>query len=155
MNRFLIVTMAAAITASGFTVLPSHAAETAPARRAAFAEKAKEKLNLTDEQLRQIKSEVVVQKESLADIMKRMKSAKAILRDAIQKSDATETEIRAAAAKVAIVEADAAVLRAKLYGKINPILTSDQQATLKELNSSADELITQMISRIGGKVGRE
>ena len=146
--------MAAAIIASGSTLL-LHAADGLAARRAAFAEKAKEKLNLTDEQLRQIKSELASQKETLADIAQRMKAAKSTLRDTIQKSDATDVEIRAASAKVAAVDADAAVLRSKLYRKISPILTSDQQATLRELNSSADELITQIISKVGGRLGRE
>jgi Spy/CpxP family protein refolding chaperone len=74
------------------------------------------------------------------------------LRDAIQSSGATEASVRAAAAKVATVEADLAVERLKLYGRISPILTADQREQVKQFQSKIDDFLDGAINRLSERL---
>src|SRR6266576_5725601 len=112
-----LLTLAAAVLASGM-VLNAQAADGPLARRGAYVEHAKEKLGITDEQAAKIKSAVAAEKDSVTDIMRRLHSARAELRETIQEPNASEKSIRGAAARLAAVEADAAILRAKLYKNV-------------------------------------
>ena len=122
--------MAAGLAAGGLNVPTSRGAESASARHALrehVLERVKEKLGLTDEQIEKIKAELKADKDTLKSEVTQLHQARVGLRAAIQAADATETSVRAAAAKVAAAEADFAVERFKLYGKINPILTAEQR----------------------------
>jgi len=150
--RLYLFAVAAAVALAA-APMDLRAADAAPlGRRAAFTEKVKEKLGLSDEQTQKIKSELAANKESITDVVRRMHVARADLRDVIQKPGATETEIRAAAAKIAPVEADAAVLRAKLYAKVSAILTTEQNEKLKQLNASVDQFVTTIMERAGDRL---
>lgn len=151
MKRFILITLGCLTLTAGMLA----AQEPARGGRAAFVEKVREKLNLTDDQLRAIKAELAAQKEAIADLLPKLHAAKTALRDVIQKDGATEAEVRAAAGKLAAVEADAAVLRSRLHARIKPLLTEDQLGKIKEVNASVDELITQVIAKVGAKLGRE
>jgi Spy/CpxP family protein refolding chaperone len=74
------------------------------------------------------------------------------LRETIQ-SDGDETAIRAAFGKVAEVEADLAVERAKLHKKIKPILTDDQIEKAKEIEAKIDDFVFDALSHLGQKLG--
>lgn len=50
--------------------------------------------------------------------------------------------------KLAAVEADLAVERRKLYGRISPILTADQHEKLKALEARVDEMVDGLLERI-------
>ena len=145
--------MAATLSMGGAAISKVNAADNAPlGRRAAFAEKVKEKLGLTDEQGQKIKEEMIAEKDTIVDLMQRFQTARHELSETIEKSSATEADVRLAAGKLAVVEADAAVLRAKLYKKISPILTQEQVGKLKELNGSVDQLLSQVIEKAGTKL---
>jgi len=79
--------------------------------------------------------------------------ARANLRNAIRASDANETSVRAASAKVAAAEADLAVERMKLYGKIAPILTDAQRQQLADMQDHADEFLNRALGRPGAGTG--
>jgi len=116
-------------------------------------ERAKEKLGLTEEQVTQIKGILQADKANLKDLLTRLHEARGELRSAIQAADGSESSVRAAAAKVAAVEADLAVERFKLRGKLLPVLTTEQQEKLREFQSRIDMFIERAIERFGERLG--
>jgi protein CpxP len=107
-----------------------------------------EKLNLSDEQRTQIKSELKDEKDTLKSLFTRLHEARKGLREALHASDATEASVRTASAKVADVEADLAVERLKLHGKISPILTAEQREKVNEIQARLDDLVDQVVNRL-------
>jgi Spy/CpxP family protein refolding chaperone len=151
-SNWLLATVAAAITAGGMVPPKTQAAEPAPLQhplRGHWLEWAKEKLQLTDAQIERIQTELAEEKDSLKSLISDLHNARIDLRQAIQASGATETSVRAASANVASIEADLAVERLKLYGRIRPILTAEQLEKLKEFRARLDEFVEQAIDRIG------
>jgi len=152
--KWLAMTMAAAIAVGGVTMSRARAAETAPLRAGPgrFLTRAIEKLGLSPDQVAKIKTKLNGEKDTLTGILCSLHDTRIGLRETIQKSGASEMEIRAAAAKVAAVEADLAVERAKLYGKISPILTADQLAKVNEFQQRADDFVDGAIAAIGKRL---
>lgn len=91
-------------------------------------------LDLSSDQKAQIKS---VLRSHAAEIEAQMSAgatARRSLHDAIKAQPMDEAAIRARAAEVGAVHADAAVLFAKIRAEILPILTADQQQKLQSLD---------------------
>src|SRR5262245_8291182 len=126
-NIFLL-NLAAAVLAGGIAFNINAAAERPLPHRGALADRAKERLGLTDEQVSKIKSELSSEKESIKDLLHRLHTARTELRDVVQQSGASEGSIRDAAAKVARAASDAAVLRAKVFKGVSAVLTDEQKA---------------------------
>jgi len=144
--------MAAALTVGGLTVLTSHAANAGGAERpmrAKLLQRGKEKLGITDEQARQIKAVVKADKENIKGLVATLHDARSTMREAIRASDANETSVRAASAKVAAIEADVAVERMKLFAKISPILTEEQRKQLAGIQARVDEFVDNAINNMG------
>jgi Spy/CpxP family protein refolding chaperone len=154
-SRWIALTVAAAVLAGGWFTLSAaplkRQAADGPAR-GRMLERAKEKLGLTDDQITQIKSVIKDDKENISSIVKRIHDARSDMRQAIRASDANESTVRAAAAKVAAVEADLAVERLKLCGKIAPILTTEQREKLQQMAAQVDDFVDQAINRFGQKL---
>jgi Spy/CpxP family protein refolding chaperone len=110
-------------------------------------------LNLTGDQRTQIKAVLAGEKDALAPLLAAIHETRKNLRSAIRASDANETSVRAASAKVAAAEADLAVERMKLFGKIAPILTDAQRQQLADLQQHADEFADHAITRLGSGLG--
>jgi periplasmic protein CpxP/Spy len=147
--KLLTITTAAAIVACGLTP-KIFAADTSPApARGQILQRIAEKLNLTEDQKSQIKTILRDDKDTLATLLGQLHDARKNLRSAIQAGDANETSVRAASAKVASVEADLAVERMKLYGKIAPVLTDEQRQKISEFAQRADDFADSIIARIG------
>jgi Spy/CpxP family protein refolding chaperone len=154
-KKILICTLAAALAACGFTVTKTFAADnaaTAPAP-GRILQRLADKLNLTDDQRTQIKAAFAGEKDTLAPLLEAVHDARKNLRTAIRASDANEASVRAASARVAAAEADLAVERMKLYGKIAPILTDAQRQQLAGLQQRADEFADNILARISSGVG--
>jgi Spy/CpxP family protein refolding chaperone len=151
MTKWLSITLAAALNIGGWTATPSLAADgAAPASpRGRIFQRIAEKLNLTDGQKAQIKTVLSSEKDALVPLLGQMHDARKALRSAIHASDANETSVRAAAARVAAVEGDLAVERMKIYGKIAPILTDEQRQKIADFEQRADNLVDDVIARIG------
>lgn len=152
--KWLAITMAAAVAVGGVTMVKARAADT-PQLRAdpgRFLSRAIEKLGLSPDQAAKIKTELSGEKDTLTGILSSLHDARIGLRETIQKPGASETEIRAAAAKVGAVESDLAVERAKLYGKISPILTADQLAKVNEFQQRVDDFVDGAIAAIGKRL---
>jgi len=153
--KYLAPVAAVALAIGGAFVLNSRAAQDAGGDGALggqLRERVKEKLNLSPDQLAKIKSDLKAEKENITSLLTRLHDTRAQLRAAIHKADATEASVRDAAAKVSTVEADLAVERLKLYGKISPILTADQRAKLADFEAGIDQFIERVISRIDSKL---
>jgi Spy/CpxP family protein refolding chaperone len=155
-KKILLFSLAVALAAGGFLVTKSLAAETSATGSPAHGrllQRIAEKLNLTSDQRAQIKAVIAGDKDTLTPLLTAVHDARIDLRAAIRASDATEASVRAASAKVAAAEADLAVERMKLYGKIAPILTEAQRQQLAELQQRADGFVDAVIARIGSGLG--
>jgi Spy/CpxP family protein refolding chaperone len=155
-SKWLVIAMASGVfAAGGVFALKARAAEKSAFQRAfrgQFLQRAREKLGLTDEQIAKIKSELNAEKETLTELLSQLHEARVGLRDAIQAADANETTVRAASAKVAAVEADLAVERLKLYGRISPILTTQQRDQIMEFQAKLDDFVDNVISHLGERL---
>ena len=150
-NKILICTVAAALAAGGLFAARTFAADnSAPApARGRILQRIAEKLKLTGDQKSQIKAVLAGEKDNVASLLAALHDARKNLRAVIRASDATETSVCAASASVASAEADLAVERMKLYGKIAPILTEAQLQQLSDLQQRADDFVDGVIARLG------
>jgi len=144
-------TLAAVLNLGGWMSTPSLAADAPPPppARAPFRARLAEKLNLTDEQKAQIKAVLRGERDTLKDLLGQLHDAHQGLRAAIHASDATEASVRVASARVAAVEADLAVERMKIYGKIAPILTDEQRRQLAAFEQRVDRFVDGALARLG------
>ena len=155
-QKYIVGITTLAICIGGLIIFKAQAQNNSPAAGIGggfLAERAKEKLGLTDEQLGQIKDVLKPEKSGIISLLTRLRDARAALRDAIRSTDANETSVRAASARVATVEADVAVERMKIFKQISPILTDEQRTKLAALQSKLDGFIDQAINRIDIKLG--
>lgn len=153
--KYFALLTAALLAIGGVFALNSRAAQSASdddAPGGKLGERVKEKLNLSPDQLAKIKSELKAERDNITSLLTRLHDTHTQLRTEIHKADATEASVRDAAAKVSAVEADLAVERLKLYGKISPILTADQRAKLADFEAGIDQFIERVISRINSKL---
>ncbi len=151
--KYILIAAVAASIAGGVITTTSPAAEnsaTAGTRwRGQGFKRMAERLNLTAGQKAEIKSILDGEKDTLKNLCSRLHDARKELRAAIQGRDANESSVRAAAAKAASTEADWAVERMKLFGKISPVLTDEQRQKISELAARADDFADRLIARIG------
>ena len=157
-TKWLALTMAAAIIVGGITVSRIQAAQSGgPFARqgAALRSRLIERLGLTEKQVAKIKAELRAEKDALTSLLKRLHDAHGQLRSTIQQDGVTEEAVRAAASKVATVQADIAVERAKLHGKISPILTADQLVQMNEFQQKVDAFLDRAIETIGERLAAE
>jgi protein CpxP len=106
-------------------------------------------LDLTDAQREQIRTILESHKNEFKPVAERMIVARQELNDAVTAGVVDEAAIRGAAAKVAAVEADAAVMRAKVHAEVFAVLTPEQQAKARELKAQARERLKQRLSGEG------
>src|SRR5262249_34574459 len=140
--KWLTLTLAAAVCAGGLLAYTSRAVDSPAAQDSpvrGLLARAKEKLNLSDDQVAQIRAQLQGERPTLKDLLSKLPDARMGLRTAIRANDANEGGVRAASAKVAAIESDLAVERLKLFGKISPILTADQRAKLSDLEGRFDQ----------------
>ena len=154
-TKWLSITLAAALNLGGWMATPSLAADGAvPASpRGRISQRIAQKLNLTDDQKAQIKAVLSSEKDVLMPLLGRLHDARKALCAAIHASDANETSVRAAAAKVAAVEGDLAVERMKIYGKIAPLLTDEQRRQIADFEQRADNFVDGVLARISERLG--
>ena len=155
-HKYVIGITTLAVCLGGLIVFNAPAQDNGPVTgigSGRLAESAEEKIGLTGEQLGQIRDVLKSEKSSIVSLLSQMRDARAGLRTAIRSTDANETSVRAASAKVAAVEADVAVERMKLFHQISPILTDDQRTKLAALQSNLDGFVDQAINRLDTRLG--
>ena len=96
-------------------------------------------LDLTGEQREAIRGVAERHRESGRSLRQQLGSARRALRAEVRSGAADETAIRALAAEVAPLAADAAVRRAALYAEIRGLLTDEQLEQLDALQAGARE----------------
>ena len=94
-----------------------------------------DQLNLTDAQRDQVKNIVDSHRTDLQALGERLGTARRSLESAVSADVTDEAAIRARAGDVAAVDADMAVMRARIRSQVLQILTSEQQTTLKNLEA--------------------
>jgi protein CpxP len=95
-------------------------------------------LDLTDAQREQVKAVMESHRDEQKAIGDRMMTARKALRDAVESETFDEAAIRAAAGQIGAVEADAAVLQAKIRTEIFALLTPEQVNKAKELRTELE-----------------
>jgi periplasmic protein CpxP/Spy len=90
-------------------------------------------LGLTDDQRNQIRAAMSAHREEFKALFDRARTARQAQRAAIDQVPMNEQQVRAATNDVAAVEADMAVLRARVHEQVYSVLTPDQQTQLKAL----------------------
>ena len=104
-------------------------------------------LDVSETQREQIREVAEQHQEAGAALFDRLRAARAALNDAVTAGVVNESTIRARAADVAMLEADAAVQRAHAHAQIWQILTPDQQAELREIRASAQDRLDEHRAR--------
>ena len=95
-------------------------------------------LELTDTQREQVKAVMESHRDEQKAIGDRMQAARKALHEAIAADTFDETAVRAKAAEIGAVEADAAVLQARIKSEIFAILTPEQVKKAKDLRSQME-----------------
>lgn len=153
LNRILLVTVAAGLALGGVTMQAG--AQERRGNRGEALERAKEKLNLTDEQMGKVKEILAVEKDAIVALGQKLRTARTELRDVMQNERSNEKQVRDASARVAAVQADVNVFRHKLQGKIYPMLTAEQRQTIKDSAERIDQLVEQGLNRLGERLGNQ
>jgi Spy/CpxP family protein refolding chaperone len=95
-------------------------------------------LDLTDAQRQQVRAIMESHQDEQNAIGDRMRTARKALQEAITADSFDEGAIRARAADVAAVDADAVVLQAKIHAAVFAILTPEQVKKAKELRTEME-----------------
>jgi len=98
-------------------------------------------LGLTDAQREQVKAVMESHRADQKAIGDRMQKARKALHDAIAADTFDEAAIRAAAAEIGAVEADAAVLQARIHTEVVALLTPEQVKKAKELRTEMENRV--------------
>lgn len=96
-------------------------------------------LDLTDAQREQVKGLMESHKAEFDAQLQKLGPAHKALQDTIMAETLDETAIRQRAAELAAVEADGAVLRAKVFAQVWALLTPDQQQKARDMKAQADK----------------
>lgn len=105
-------------------------------------------LDLSDAQQEQVRGILQSNEAAFRDVGERLRTAQQNLQEAIAAPSFDETAIRARSAEVAVVQADAAVLRGKVHGEVWSILTAEQQQKAAELKAKIAERVEQRRQRM-------
>jgi len=152
-NILLTLVATLAVIGCGLTSAPAQNTQDAAAggkpERGRLLQRIAQKLQLTEDQKSQIKAAWSEEKNAVLSLVSQLHDARRNLHAAIHADKASETAVRAAAARVAVVEADLAVERMKLYGKIASILTDEQRRKIADFEERVDDRISAVIARLG------
>jgi Spy/CpxP family protein refolding chaperone len=137
---WIALSLAAAVATGGLLTLH---AEESTGNQARWGQRtwanAKAKLGLTDDQIARIKSELRPEKATLIDLSLKVHEARVELRGAVNKTGATEAEIRAAAASLGLAEGNLAVVKSRLHARVSPILTPGQLDQIHSWEQKGDD----------------
>jgi Spy/CpxP family protein refolding chaperone len=104
-------------------------------------------LGLTETQREQVRTAVDAHKGEFDALRTRMQTARTALNAAVTGDGFDEAAVRQKSVDVAAVEADAAVLRAKVHSEVWALLTAAQQQKARELKTQRAERRAQLRER--------
>ena len=105
-------------------------------------------LNLTETQREQVRATMESHKAEFEQQRDRQRTAHQALQAAVTSPSFDEAAVRQKAADVAAVEADGAVLHAKVYSEVWALLTPEQQQKAGELKAQAGQRAERRRGRI-------
>ena len=100
-------------------------------------------LELTDAQREQIRGIAKTHEPEFREVGQRLRAAHEGVNALITADAVDEAAIRARSGELAAIEADAAVMRAKVYQEVFSLLTAEQQAKARELRAQMQERMKQ------------
>lgn len=109
-------------------------------------------LNLTDAQKNQLRSIAEARQAEAQATGQRVQAARQALNAAITSTTLNEGAVRQAAADLATVEADAAVLRSRVYHDAMAVLTGEQQAQLTQMRAQRQARMQQRAQQMRERV---
>jgi len=143
-------TITAALMASltiGAIAYAAPAAREAGHRRGMLGERLAS-LGLTDEQKARLKDTLQAHKATVKPLVDKLVAERRALQDLIHTGKADEAAVRAQAGKIAAVEADLAVERAKIVAELRPVLTEEQIKKLQEMKGEFRDRVDQFRERV-------
>lgn len=113
----------------------------------------KDKLNLTDEQVKQLEAIKTEDKDKIKTNREAVKAKREELHKLIE-AGADETAIRAAAGEIGKAIGDQAVLKASIKAKVEGILTGAQKTQLKELKEQHKQRCKEQAGKAKGMMSK-
>jgi protein CpxP len=144
-HRIITLTSLTAVAVLGLAVLARAGGEAQAGKESIRARLAE--LGITPEQRTQLREACQRQWPTAQPLLTQVVAQRRALRDLVRAEKFDEAAIRAQAAKVAAVEADLAVVRAKLVADVRPILTPAQIEKVHELRDAADDRLDAALAR--------
>jgi periplasmic protein CpxP/Spy len=105
-------------------------------------------LDLTESQREQVKAIMESHKADFEAQAQKLGPARQALRDVIAAETLDETAIRQRAAELAAVEADGAVLQARVHAQVSALLTPEQQQKARDAKAQQAQRRSQMRQRM-------
>ncbi|MGD9905612.1 MAG: Spy/CpxP family protein refolding chaperone [Vicinamibacterales bacterium] len=106
-------------------------------------------LDLSESQREQVRTALDGHKAEFDAVRSRLQTARGALQAAVTAETFNEAAVRQAAIDVAAVEADGAVLRAKVHSEVWALLTPEQQQKARDLRAQRTERQAQARERLG------
>jgi Spy/CpxP family protein refolding chaperone len=100
-------------------------------------------LDLTEDQRAQVRQIMQGHRDEFRAVGERLQAAHRAQQDAVEATPFDENAVRARAADVAAIQADAVVLRAKVRSDVFAVLTPEQQAKAAELKAQRAQRMEQ------------
>ncbi len=104
-------------------------------------------LDLTDAQREQVRGIMTARQADFKAIRDRLKAAHEARHQAVTRVPVDENEIRARVSEASAVEADFAILRARIHEQVYQVLTPEQQAKAKSLAAERQKRRAERVER--------
>ena len=111
-------------------------------------------LDLSETQREQVKAAMESHKAEFEAQREKLGTTRKALHDSMTAETFDEAAIRQMSAEVAVVEADGAVLQAKVHGEVWALLTPEQQQKARQLRTQMEQRIGQMRERFEQRRGQ-
>ncbi len=111
-------------------------------------------LDLSETQREQVQAAMASHRAEFEAQAKKLGTARKALHDTMTAETFDEAAIRQMSAEVAAVEADGAVLQAKVHGEVWALLTPEQQQKARQLRTQMEQRIGQMRERFEQRRGQ-
>jgi Spy/CpxP family protein refolding chaperone len=106
-------------------------------------------LNLTEQQRNEMRDVLVSHRPQIAETIRSLHAKRIVLRDTVLQGQ-SEDQIRAAAAELGNVIADASVKASKLRNQVAPILTEEQRKRIGKFVADQDQAVGRFLEQAGG-----
>ena len=109
-------------------------------------------LDLTDAQREQVRGIMTARQSEFRALHERLRTARQAEQAAVTRVPVDENEVRTRAAELSAVQADFAVLRARVHEQVFQVLTPEQQARAKAIAAERQKRRSDRMERRRGRV---